>query len=134
MFQPIQFKKTTIPSVRQLITQSPSSKARPRNSCKRTSRSRGRPTTPIKSLLLSIALAAVSAVRAATITFTGVIDQSSQFSVGDVLTATFQFDPHKGRVGHYVITVGNELSLSGTKGGGMVALDNNPTHGSVYYQ
>jgi len=88
----------------------------------------------MKTLLLSIALAAVSAVQAATITFTGVVDQSSQFSVGDVFTATFQFDPHNGRVTRYVITVGNELTLSGTKGGGMVALDSNPAHGSVYYQ
>jgi hypothetical protein len=88
----------------------------------------------MKTLLLSIALAAVSAVQAATITFTGVVDQSSQFSVGDVFTATFQFDPHKGRVTRYVITVGNELTLSGTKGGGMVALDSNPARGSVYYQ
>jgi hypothetical protein len=88
----------------------------------------------MKTLLLSIALAAVSAVQAATITFTGVVDQSSQFSVGDVFTATFQFDAHKGRVTRYVITLGNELSLSRTKGGGMVALDNNPARGSVYYQ
>jgi hypothetical protein len=88
----------------------------------------------MKTLLLSIALAAVSAVQAATVTFTGVVDQSSQFSVGDVFTATFQFDPHKGRVNRYVITIGNELTLSGTKGGGKVALDSNPAHGSVYYQ
>ena len=88
----------------------------------------------MKTLLLSIALAAVSAVQAATITFTGVVDQSSQFSVGDVFTATFQFNPHKGRVTRYVITVGNELTLSGTKGGGMIALDDNLAHGSVYYQ
>ena len=88
----------------------------------------------MRTLLLSIALAAVSAVQAATITFTGVVDQSSQFSVGDVFTATFQFEPHKGRVTRYVITVGNELTLSGTKGGGMIALDNNLAHGSVYYQ
>jgi hypothetical protein len=91
--------------------------------------------TPMKTLLLSIALAAVSAVQAATtITFTGVVDQSSQFSVGDVFTATFQFDPHKGRVIRYLITVGNELNMSGTKGGGMVTMDSNPAHGSVYYQ
>lgn len=92
------------------------------------------PNSPMKTLLLSIVLAAVSAVQAATITFTGVVDQSSQFSVGDVFTATFQFDPHKGRVSRYVITVGNEFTLNGTKGGGMIALDNNPAHGSVYYQ
>jgi hypothetical protein len=88
----------------------------------------------MRTLLLSIALAAVSAVQAATVTFTGVVDQSSQFSVGHVFTATFQFEPHKGRVTRYVITVGNELTLSGTKGGGMIALDSNPAHGSVYYQ
>ena len=89
----------------------------------------------MRTLLFSIVLAAVSAIQAATtITFTGVVDKSSQFSVGDVFTATFQFDPHKGRVIRYLITVGNEFSLSGTKGGGMIALDNNLAHGSVYYQ
>ena len=88
----------------------------------------------MRTLLLSISLAAISAVQAATITFTGVVDQSSQFSVLNAFTATFQFDPHNGRVTRYLITVGNELTSSGTKGDWMVTLNSNPDHGSVCYR
>lgn len=90
----------------------------------------------MKTKLLAILLlcAATIAQATTTISFYGVVDASTKFRVGEPFSVTVIFNPNNGLIQRYDLSVGLDFNLSGTKNGGYVAYDNNPTHGSVYYQ
>jgi hypothetical protein len=88
----------------------------------------------IRKAIASILLA--GSVQAATITFTGVIDEAredSLFQVGQIIVAHFNYNARNGQINHYVVTVG-ETTLSIAEKDGLVALNANASSGSVYYQ
>jgi hypothetical protein len=90
----------------------------------------------MKKLLVfsTIILSLIGALKAETITFTGVVDQSQVFPVGSTMVGTFKYQKHTFKVQRWVIEIGPDFMMSGTKNGGIVAIDNDPSHGSVYAQ
>ena len=90
----------------------------------------------MKKYLITIVACLIAVVaQAATITFTGVVDTvrvGSTFQVGDTFVASFKFNARTRAVTHYTIAI-DESILSGKKDGS-VYVDNNPAHGSVFYQ
>jgi hypothetical protein len=89
----------------------------------------------MKKLILTLAsILVATAIQAATVIFTGVVDSSPIYPVGSTFVATFHYNPKKGgQITNYTIVI-DDVSTHGTKNAGAVAVDADPTHGSVYFQ
>jgi hypothetical protein len=84
------------------------------------------------AVLASILVA--TAMQAATITFTGVVDASPIYPVGSTFVATFHYNPKKGgAIQNYTITIA-DVTTHGSKNAGNVAIGSDPSVGSVYFQ
>ena len=95
---------------------------------------KGEKTNMKTKLILLLALLTLISAHAHELTFFGVVDASTKFPRGSAFSVTVCYNPVNGIIQEYDLKVGPDFDLRGTKGGGSVALDNDPTHGSVYYQ
>ena len=68
------------------------------------------------------------------ISFYGVVDASDKFRVGEPITITAVFNPNTGLILRFDIAIGMDFDLRAPKPAGNVAFDNDPAHGSVFYQ
>ena len=90
-----------------------------------------------KLLLLALTAMAFNAADASTITFFGIVDQvppGSPYAVNDPVTANFKYNHKTGVISAFDIMIGTHRLVTRGRYLGRVVYDNNPAHGSVYYQ